>query len=326
MLPAAAKQQGVALVTALLIVAIAVVLASSLVDRLFLDIRRTENLVHSDQAYLHALGMENIARLALQYDQSFSQTSGYDDKYQIDSVNTQFLTAPVEGGIVSAQLVDLQSRFNINNLAPSNPDQAQEVARFQRLLSNLQLDPNLVFAIIDWIDPGQDVGNPAYGAEFDYYIGLQPPYRSADTLMASPSELRLVKGFEDNNTYETLIDYICALPEYTAININTASREMLNSLDQNLQSAQVEQILAQRGEQKDSKPAESGFKTRGDFEQFMKTLNIQGLSTKGTSVGSDFFLLVVNAETGIGRSNLYSIIQRDAQGNSRVISRSQGTW
>ncbi len=323
-------QKGVALITALLVVAIAVVLAAALVDRLFLDIRRTENLVHGDQAYMHALGLESIARLAMQYDQSFEATKDFDDQFQIESLNTQYLTAPVEGGIVSGQLIDLQSRFNLNNLQPGT-HQAKEIVRFQRLLSRLQLDPNLVWAVIDWIDPDQQVRNPAYGAEFDYYIGLQPPYRSADTLMASPSELRLVKGFEDNKTYETLIEYICALPEYTAININTASLEMLNSLDPNLQDTQVEQILTSRGENQDPETGESAsnesqFKTLGDFQQFMQRLNIKGVSTEGISVGSDFFLLVTHAETGKGRTTLYSIIQRDAKGNSRIVSRSRGTW
>lgn len=329
----ARTQKGVALVTALLVVAIAVVLASALVDRLFLDIRRTENLVHSDQAYMHALGLESIARLAMQYDRSFPETKEYDDKFQIEGLNTQYLTAPVEGGIVSGQLIDLQSRFNINNLHPGNKRQAKEITRFQKLLSNLQLDPNLVWAVIDWIDQGQDVKNPAYGAEFDYYIGLQPPYRSADTMMASPSELRLVKGFEDNNTYETLLDYICTLPEYTAININTAPSEVLNSLDPNLQTTHVEQIVASRGENENSEAeasesalSESQFKTLGDFKQFMQRLNIKNFSADGISVGSDFFLLVTHAETGNGRTTLYSVIQRDAQGNSRIIGRSQGTW
>lgn len=321
------KHRGVALVTALLLVSIAVVLATALVDELFLDIRRTENVVHGDQAYLHALGLESIARIAMQYDETLPTTSGYDDQFQIANANETVLTAPVEGGIVSGQLIDLQSRFNLNNLHASNDQQALAIQRFQRLLAGLQLDPNLVFAIIDWIDANQIVENPVYGAEFDYYIGLQPAYRSADTLMTSPSELRLVKGFEDDETYEALIDHVCTLPDTTAININTASSEMLNSLDENLQDTHIDQILSMRGETEDGEFNESQFKTIGEFKNFMNSISEQNnFPTDGISVGSNYFLLVTTAQVGRGRTTLYSIIQRDANGNSTVISRSQGTW
>jgi len=326
------RQSGVALITALLVVSIAVVIASALVDQLFLDIRRTENLVQGDQAYCYAEGLEEFVKIALQAD---ARLNDYDDKLQLEKAN-QYLVAPVEGGQVIGNLTDLQARFNLNNLSKTNSEQARAIQQFQKLLTTLELDPNLVWPVVDWIDSDQIVDNPTYGAEFDYYIGLPTPYRSADTLMSSPSELRLVKGFNNNETYAKIIDYVCALPDFTPININTAPAEVINSLD-GIESADVDQILLRRDgaldnngnqlQNPDQQDSGTPFEKPGEFETFMKnTLNKKQFSATGVSVSSDYFLLTTNARVGSGKALLYSILRRDAQGNSSVISRSQGAW
>ena len=46
---------------------------------------------------------------------------------------------------------------------------------------------------VDWLDEDIDP-RPNSGAEDDYYMLQNPPYRAANRLMASASELRLVKG------------------------------------------------------------------------------------------------------------------------------------
>jgi general secretion pathway protein K len=325
------RQAGVALVTALLVVSIAVVLAAALVDQLYLDIRRTENVVQGNQAYDYALSMEEFARFLLRLDAQSAQTSQYDDKTQLDFANSN-LAQIVEGGQVISNLSDLQARFNLNNLSKTNSDQARAIQQFQRLLDGLGLDPNLVWAVVDWIDSDQLVDNATYGAEFDYYIGLQTPYRSADTLMTSPSELRLVKGFNNAEIYDQVIDYVSALPDFLPININTAPAEVINSLD-GIESADTAQILLRRdgsaepNQHPDQQSDGTPFENLGEFENYMKTtLNKPNFSTTGNSVGSDYFLLTTTARVGSGKVLLYSILQRDAQGNSKVIGRSQGAW
>ena len=55
-------QQGVALVTALLVVALATVAAVAMATRLHVDVRRTANLVHGEQSYAYALAAESWAQ------------------------------------------------------------------------------------------------------------------------------------------------------------------------------------------------------------------------------------------------------------------------
>ncbi|MGI9286223.1 MAG: general secretion pathway protein GspK, partial [Pseudomonadales bacterium] len=67
------------------------------------------------------------------------------------------------------------------------------------------------------------------GAEDDYYADLDIPYRAGNRPMLSASELRLVKGMTPE-LYQALLPHIVALPPGTAININTATVNVLRSM------------------------------------------------------------------------------------------------
>jgi general secretion pathway protein K len=315
------QQTGVALVTALLVVAIAVVLATTLVDELHLDLRRTENMIHNEQTYLYTLGAENMAQAMLEQD---AKDSKYDSLQEIWAI--QRPPWPVEGGYVAGQLMDLQGRFNLNNLSQAINNQFEEdIDRFKRLLKELELEPNLADAVIDWLDADLVTRIPE-GAEDDYYIGLERPYRTANSLMISPSELRLVKGFNQDNVFETLAPFICTLPESTLININTASAEVLKSISEDISSDDVSKIIEYRDGDPELDNAEA-FKTLEDFQAYMQQqLDKQNFSTEGMTVSTDYFLLSSQAVIGRGRVQLYSTILRNTQGGTDIIRRSQGSW
>ena len=56
------RQTGVALITAMLVTAIASVTVASMASRQHMDIRRTSNILDAEQAYLFALGAESYAK------------------------------------------------------------------------------------------------------------------------------------------------------------------------------------------------------------------------------------------------------------------------
>ena len=58
-----------------------------------------------------------------------------------------------------------------------------------RLLSNLNLNPIIANAIIDWIDSDQYTTYPD-GAEDDIYMKLNPAYRTANQKMISKREFK----------------------------------------------------------------------------------------------------------------------------------------
>jgi len=103
------------------------------------------------------------------------------------------------------------------------------------------LNGDLSQAIIDWIDDdnGQAKTTIPDGAEDGYYMNLATPYRTANTPLQSVSELRLIKGFEDNKTYEAIAPLVCAFGVPASINVNTAPEEVLNSLADNVDGAGI---------------------------------------------------------------------------------------
>ena len=318
------KQQGVALITALLVVSLATVLAVSLVNHLYFDIRRTENILRLDQAQLYNSGAVNIVMEGLEMDRN--SRNEYDSLDEIREFNESFVYE-VEGGFVTAKLTDLQSCFNLNNLSKTNTELAKYRSQYIALLVALGIDNSqhaiLTDSLVDWLD-NDDITEPQ-GAEFDYYIGLDKPYRTANNLMNSPSELRLVKGYTEK-IIQQIKDEVCVLPEVnTAININTASGLMLESI-KDLQG-HGEQIIKYRdgnpeiANGNDSIP----FEKLEEFTKYVSdTLKIKKFDAKGLQTYSEYFLLESKAQLGAGDIRLYSVIKRNQDNASTKLIRQTG--
>ncbi|HHH44663.1 MAG TPA: general secretion pathway protein GspK [Gammaproteobacteria bacterium] len=294
------QQRGVALVTALLVVAVATVAAVAMATRQQMDIRRTGSLLHSEQAYAFSLGAESWARVVLARDKRDSK---------IDTLYEDWSTQPpvsvVEGGSITGRILDLQGRFNLNNLVDGNGVADQDaIARYKRLLRRLELEESLADALADWIDSNIDVRFPD-GAEDETYLGVAPPYRAANRLLADVSELRLVKGYEPD-MIDKLRPFVAALPEVTPLNVNTASAEVLSTVAENMSLADGKSLVETRGE--------DGFETVAKFTQQNELSGKQQLTTAQLSVESDWFLMVSEANIGLSRARLASLIQRTDKG------------
>ncbi|MEW8468251.1 MAG: type II secretion system minor pseudopilin GspK [Candidatus Thiodiazotropha sp.] len=249
---APAQQRGVALITAIIIVSMASIAAVAMTHELQLTIRRSGNIFAADQGYLFTLGSEAWSRGMLIRDLN-DDSSG--DKYDsLDEDWAQELPpTPVEGGQIEAVTTDLQARFNLNNLylqaEASEEDKrsvADNLAYFQRLLASLELPESIAQATADWLDEDIKSLYPD-GAEDMEYLNLDRPYRTANGPMASATEMRLIKGV-DRDVYEKLAPYITTLPERTPININTADAQVVQALAEELNEANVEQLLGEREE------------------------------------------------------------------------------
>jgi general secretion pathway protein K len=307
--PGAARYQyGVALVTALLVVALATVAAVAMAMRLHVDMRRSGNLLHGEQAYAYALAAESWALVILRRDAIESSYDALDEDWA-----TALPPLPVEGGFVSGRVQDLQGRFNVNNLVDTNgkPDTVS-IEYFRRLLTVLGLDPVLATPLVDWIDADINATFPG-GAEDDTYLLADPPYRAANRRLVSVSELRLVQGYTDE-VMQALAPHVTALPETTPLNVNTATAELLLALDANVTTQGVETLLADREE-----------KPFTDKQAFMAHSALAGLSVDvGVDVASHWFLVVTDVSVGIGKAQLESVLKRDAN-RLQIISRTRVT-
>lgn len=307
-----ASQRGAALIVALVIVAIATILATTLVWQNHLELRRTANQLFGSEAHANLLGMEDFARFL------FTEDNPDFDHLQ-EPWAEQGVVFPIEGGLLTGDIVDLQSRYNINNLINWDEGAASEteVERFRRLLAALGLDERLAVSIVDWLD--RDLEPTGFdGAEDDYYSRFVPAYRTPNRPLWHVSELRQVAHMTPEQ-FAVLEPYITALPpagkgaEITRVNINTAPPELLVALDEELDPALAAQIVELR--------AQAGFES-------LDGLGYLNYSPPPDvfSVNSNWFRLRGIAEIGSSRLTMYSVLHRDTQaGTVRILYRSFGT-
>jgi general secretion pathway protein K len=298
------RQQGVALITALLVVALAVTAATAMATRLHVDVRRTGNLLHGEQAYAYALSAESWAYVILRKDASDSKHDALDEDWA-----TALPPISVEGGIVSGRISDLQGRFNVNNLVdPSGNPDTNEIDYFKRLLTILKLDPALSAALLDWIDVDINATFPG-GAEDDTYLLLDPPYRAANRPLVSISELQLVQGFTAE-VAAALAPHVTALPKATVINVNTATPEVLLALHQDMTEQDVQRLVADR--------EQAAFTEKATF---LAHDALAGLTlVTPPDVSSNWFQVLTDVRVGSGQARVDSLFERDT-GKLRIVSR-----
>jgi len=301
------RDRGVALITAMLIAALATIVAANLAWDNALDVRRTMVLLNRDQAMQVALGAESWIINILHQDLEDSQT---DHLGEIWATNLPGL--PLENGEVFGVVEDLQGRFNVNNLVDQNGAIDQEaLEQFQRLLDALGLDRRLAGIAADWIDSDIEASFPD-GAEDAIYSSMFPPYRTANQPLSSVSEFAALEGM-DKQTFDILKPHIAAPPGRTTINANTATPAVLQSLDENMTVADVEGLVAER--------ESAGF---GDIEaSFLSLVTPDVLNSLTDS--TRFFQLKVVVQIDTVRVTLYSVLQRGPQGSVTPILRSFGS-
>ena len=301
------SNRGVALITAMLISAIATMVAANLAWDNALDVRRTMVLLGRDQAVQVALGAESWVINILHQDMENSQTDHLGEIWA-----SELPGLPIEGGDVFGSIEDLQGRFNINNLVDQEGRVEKEsLEQFQRLLTALGLDPRFAGIAADWIDSNVDASFPD-GAEDSIYTGMIPPYRTANQTLTSVSELAAIEGM-DRATFRTLEPHITALPGRTGINANTATVAVLQSLDENMTLSDVEGLIQER---------EAGGFT--EIETSFASLVTPDVLNR-LEESSQFFRLKVIVRIDTVRVTLYSVLQRGPNGTVTPVLRSLGT-
>ena len=295
MLSSLRKQNGLALLMAMLIVVIATTVAVSIVHEEQFTIRKTAHIRLLDRAGLYAFGLEDWAQIYLREDQEESDVDSLDENWAVGVPGL-----PIEGGYLTGYLEDEQAKFNLNTLVIS------EVAlnRFKRLCDNLEVDDRFIPALMDWIDKDFDIRYPD-GMEENY-----ENYRVANREMADISELMLVENVTPE-IYEKLKPHITALPAPTTLNVNTMSETIFQSLAEDVD---VGKFI----EEREDDAYES-------IEEFIERLQLP-IQIEGLSVDTKYFRAhgqVVQDEQVL---NLTSLVYRDTKGKTMVINRTLGQF
>ena len=315
------RQSGVALLAALILMLAVVMVMGTIFYRHQIDITQAAASVHSDQALLLAMSGENWARQLL---------SDQEDDRAVDSFDEDWAQAlpmlPVDGGLITGCISDLQGRININSFANYSAQSLQQeidddksglAIVWLRLLTQLDLvaDPSRVAQIVDWLDADSSLIN-SWGAEQADYDGLLSPRVPANSKITDISELAAIKSYQVAEV-QLLAPWLSALPQSTKININTASQPMINALAGTLSQDIADLVMEERP-----------FDSIDEFQQFIAEntqLEIPEVQLRWPkeliSVNSDYFELYLEVILGEARIEVRSIMERFNRNEPVIIAR-----
>jgi general secretion pathway protein K len=212
-----------AVITAMLLVALAATTATFLLWRQQLWLRQVESIAARTQA-------DALARAAIEW------------KLRTGSGRA---AAPfAEAGAIQTVVSDPQGLFNLNNVVRAGKPSEPDIAVFRRLLGMLKLPEALADALLDAIDADSDTTFPG-GAEDLDYLAMDPPRRAPNRPLLDVSSLGRIKGFTAE-AISRLAPYVTALPEHTAFNVNSTSSEVLRALIPSLDEGSARAIVSER--------------------------------------------------------------------------------
>jgi len=330
------KQNGVALITVMLIVALCAVIASQMTARLQMQMQRSANIAFNQQAYWYAMGAESFTKRVL-----ITAFKGDEDVTHLGQIWAQGETTyPVDFGDISGEITDLQSCLNLNALrAPldsknsgngnSNKNAKKVPARlaFEALLINLELDDVSQFeaesmgdALTDWLDENSGISS-AGGAEDNDYASREFPYLAANHYLASVNELRVIEHFTPA-IIDAIKPYVCVIPasDEHKININTLNSEHAQLLQALLDSTldEAQEIISAR--------EEDGFASIEDFYNLPEVVKLKNFNDKKDQfvVDSEYFKLKASASFNDSFFAMKSVMKVTNNKYIDVISRTVG--
>jgi general secretion pathway protein K len=320
--------KGVALITVMLVVALAAIIATQMLARLQLQVQRTTNINFNQQAYWYAMGAEAFAKRVL--------LTAFNEEKDTTHLGQMWAkgktTYPVDYGEISGEITDLQACFNLNALRTQpvergNNNKAPARLAFEELLIALNIDEIDEFsaeymadALTDWLDSDSSIVS-AGGAEDNDYAAKAFPYFPANNYLASVNELRVIEHFT-LPVIQALKDYVCVIPNNNLyqVNINTLSQESPEILQAMLSMTRedAEQALSAR--------EEDGFNDVNAFFELpeIKTLKLTEEQKQRFVVDSEYFKLKATANFNNSYFQLNSTLYVADNNKISVISRTIG--
>lgn len=290
------RQTGVALITAVLIMMLAVTIAAFLLAQQSKALSRTERGVARAQASLTTGPALDWARAILAEPQKATYVHRKQPWAQ------PLIGQPIDGASVGGRLTDEDGKFNLNNLVTDNGQaSAADIAFFKRLLSRLEVHESLADSITDWIDADREPQGGT-GAEDRFYLAQSKPYRAANRRLVQIDELHYVRGVTAE-TLARLRPFITALSTRTRINLNTAPRDVLAALFEDTAPDELTLLLRAR--------EEDAFTELADVKKRFPKLDTNVLERFG-SVSSQYFLAEISITQETSQLRQQALLQRKA--------------
>ena len=275
----ARQQQGVAIVLAMSVVALAALAAAAMMVSQGTWVRQLElNAGHPKAQFVLQAGLD-WGRAILSDDRRTSNVDYLGEPWAMRLPSS----VPIENGSLTGYLEDQQARFNINNLLKSGKVDPAQLENFRRLLSMLAVPPALADAVADWISAG---GQP----------------------LVDVAELAQVGGFDDG-IRTRLRPFVTALHRFTAVNVNTAGPEVLAAVVAGLDLDDARALIVQRDR--------AYFRSAAEFSSRLPTgLTV---AAENISVNSDYFMATMRVMVGGAQASGMALLAHGKAGDWPVV-------
>ena len=242
------REQGAALLTAMIIVALVATLASSMLWQQWRAIQvEAAERARTQSAWVLS-GALDWARLILREDAKTGGTDHLGEPWAVPLAEARlstFLAADKENtedapdAFLSGSITDANARYNLFSVASSGTIDPIELAALQSLCGTIGISADVANRVAAGL---RDAAPPAQGASG---AASAPPPPANPPLMPR-SAVQLTWFGIDAETARLLEPYVVLLPERTLVNVNTASREVLVAALPGLDLATAERIVQSR--------------------------------------------------------------------------------
>ncbi len=314
------RQTGVALISVLLIFAIAAALAARMMSNGAIQVEQASVYLSQQQVNAYSRGVETYVIALLQEDWKNDdqvRATAYDHpqdewaklkRFPLDDITGEEDT----GGEILLNIEPLNSLFNISNLFDNSGQlSSKQLAVFKQLLTDQDIATSVADLTLDWID-NDNTTSSLLGAEDNLYLLKAPAYRTADQNIFNLSELLLLD--QDQVSGEDLMmleEQMVSLPDNSKYNLNWVSPELLAALT-NTTPGQAEQWLAGRE-----------FDPISDVATFFTTHHPSFADPGDLFITrSQYFRVLIRVSIGEQLGYMNSIVHRNlTDGVTRVLSR-----
>jgi len=252
------RQRGAAIVTALLIVALATTIVSALFARQSATVRTIENRLAITQARWIERAAIDWARVILRQDARSSSTDHLGEPWAVPVADTRVNASVGAGGALdtgatpatlSGQILDMQGRFNLANVVPGGRVDPVEAAALATLLTLVGQPSSLAEPLIARLLAATPVVKETAGGGTGTGAGtgvspLNSPRPSAFPIRRA-ADLLTVPGF-DAVAVAALEPLVVMLPRAAPLNINTASAEVIAARTSGMELSQARAFVAAR--------------------------------------------------------------------------------
>lgn len=239
------QQQGAAVISALIIVAIVAALTTSLFQRQTASTRRVENEMARVQARVMLAGGIDWARLVIRDHGKREATTRGDQIWATPILDTR-IERPGDDrvAVFSGRVQDEQGKYNLSNLARNGVPQPEQEKVLRRLLAAQQLPDTLAPRIIDIIAMAQPPALPADA----------PSAPNGQPATAPDARAPLPRGVDDiaaqlglePTVRDEMRRTMTVLPIATSVNVNTAPAEVIAALVPGLSLGQARALAGER--------------------------------------------------------------------------------